>query len=79
MNHAPEKKALIHLRIKLSKAFMDPFMDPSKSVLSNNRLNNNIEWSFEHAKYLRIAKSFGPHQPARIAQADVDRYFSQMH
>ena len=30
-----------------------------------------------HAENLKIAKSFGPCQPARTAQADMRRYFSQ--
>ena len=32
-----------------------------------------------HEENLKIAKSFGPCQPARTAQADTGRYFSQMH
>ena len=28
---------------------------------------------------LKLAKSFDPYQPARNAQADMGRYFSQMH
>ena len=32
-----------------------------------------------YAENLKIAKSFDPCQPARIAQADMGRYFSQMH
>ena len=30
-------------------------------------------------KNLKIAKSFDPCQPARTSQADMNRYFSQMH
>ena len=33
---------------------------------------------FSHAKVLKIAKRFGSCQPARTAQADMSRYFSQM-
>ena len=49
-----------------------------KSISSNNRANYEVELSFEQKK-IRIAKSFGPCQPARIAQADMGQYFSQMH
>ena len=34
---------------------------------------------FWHAEKTKIAKSFGPCQPAQTAQADMGRYISQMH
>ena len=34
---------------------------------------------FCHAEDLKMAKSFGPCQPERNAQADMGRYFSQVH
>ena len=43
--------------------------------------NPNESWSrptFRQADHLNKKKSFGPCQPARTAQADMDRYFSQM-
>ena len=45
-----------------------------KSVWSNKRPTYDVEWSFNTQ-----TKSFGPCQPARTAQADMGRYFSQMH
>ena len=62
-------------------------MTPSKSSPNNvsikpisprNRTIQGVELSFEMQKSSKTAKSFGLCQPARIAQADIGRYFSQM-
>ena len=50
-----------------------------KSISPNNRQNRNVECFFDVQKNLKIAKSFGPCQPARTAQADKGQYFSKMH
>ena len=48
-----------------------------KSISSTNRLYQDIERSLDVKR--KMAESFGPCQPARTAQADVSRYFPQMH
>ena len=58
---------------------MDPDYGPIKPILSNNRLKNEVELWFSHAERLKTAKGFGQCQPAYTAQADMGRYFSQMH
>ena len=37
------------------------------------------EWLFDMQKSIKIAKSFVSCQPARTAQADMNRYFSHIH
>ena len=37
-----------------------------------------MEETVKHTDILKIAKSFGPCQPARNAQADMGGYFSEM-
>ena len=59
------------------------FPEASKGVIVWEWVNMDEEWSFEckkkKKKKLPIAKSFGPCQPARTAQADMGRNFLQMH
>ena len=40
-------------------------------------MNYDLEWSSDIQK-LKDSESFGPCQPARTAQADMGRYFSQL-
>ena len=47
--------------------------------LSNNRLINEVKLYFDMKKKFKIANRFGPCQPARTAQADMGRNFSQTH
>ena len=50
-----------------------------KSIFSNKKTTNSwCRMDIWHAEILKIAKSFGPCQPAQTAQADMGRYFSQI-
>ena len=51
-----------------------------KSTLTNKRRpNHDLECPFNMWKILKIAKGFDPCQFMRVAQAEMGRYYSQMH
>ena len=50
-----------------------------KPILFNNLLNHKVEFMFWKVECLKMAKRFGPCQPTRTAQADMNRYFSEMY
>ena len=53
------------------------FVQNTIHVFQNTVLNSYWHCLRQMPQKFKIAKSFGPRQPARTAQADVGRYFSQ--